>query len=80
MHICFFECTAGEAAEAAKQASSVSGDVSADTGAKAEPPPHRQPAIKFPRRRTPDGVAISSLPAEEQKKCVALLAQPLENL
>ncbi len=57
---------AGDAAEAAKQASSVSGaDVSAEQAP--TPPPHRQSSIKFPTRRTPEGIPISSLPAEEQK-------------
>ncbi|KAK9906813.1 hypothetical protein WJX75_008452 [Coccomyxa subellipsoidea] len=68
--------SAGKAAEAAKEASDVSGeigadssgDVSADSSAESEPLPHRQPRIKFPTRRTPDGIAISSLPIEEQKK------------
>ncbi|BDA46542.1 probable dihydrolipoyllysine-residue succinyltransferase component at N-terminal half [Coccomyxa sp. Obi] len=57
--------SAGKAAEAAKEESSVSG---AHVSAEAAPPPHRQPSIQFPTRRTPEGVPISSLPAEEQKK------------
>ncbi|CAL8462675.1 g2208 [Coccomyxa elongata] len=60
--------SAGEAAEAAKEESSVSGaDVSTKAGPP-PPPPHRHPSIQFPTRRTPEGVPISSLPAEEQKK------------
>lgn len=60
--------SAGEAAKAAEEESSVSSaDVSADAGPPPEPP-HRQSSIKFPTRRTPEGVPISSLPIEEQKK------------
>ena len=69
------DCAAGKAAEAAKEASSVSDDISADSSGEPEPPPHRQPGIKFPTRRTPDSVAISSLPADEQKKCASLLVR-----
>ena len=29
----------------------------------------RQPSIKFPNRRLPDGTRISDLPVEEQKRC-----------
>jgi hypothetical protein len=77
-----YKCAAGKAAEAAREASDVSnevsadssGDASADSIAESKPLPHRQPRIKFPTRRTPDGVAISSLPIEEQKKCAQLLS------
>jgi hypothetical protein len=41
-------------------------------------PPPRQPGIAFPPRRTPDGVRISSLPAEEQKKCGLVLERILD--
>jgi hypothetical protein len=42
-----------------------------------EAPSHgRQPSIKFPPRRTSDGVRISSLPAGEAKECVYLPPMP----
>jgi hypothetical protein len=66
----FLPCPcAGEAASSAAQSETVTGAEAEAVATRA--PPKRQPSIKFPPRRTPDGVAISSLPVEEQQKCAS---------
>ena len=57
---------AGAAAEAAKEPVSQAEADSAAESAPAPKPQHRQPGIRFPQRRTPEGERITMLPAEEQ--------------